>query len=116
MAVYVDNERIKWRGKLWCHLVADSLEELHAFAICIGLRRDWFQDRASYPHYDVTLEVRERALHAGALASRKREVLMAARKLKSELEASVCKPQLASVVRSHQARPSRSSNLQARSA
>jgi hypothetical protein len=99
MAVYVDNERIKWRGALWCHLVADSLEELHAFATCIGLRRAWFQDRASYPHYDVTTDVRERALLAGALASRKRDVLMAARKLKSELDARAPRPQLADVNR-----------------
>jgi hypothetical protein len=98
MAVYVDNERIKWRGKLWCHLVADSLDELHAFAARIGLRRGWFQDRASYPHYDVTTDVRERALLAGALASRKREVLGAARKLKAELAASTLKPQLVDVV------------------
>ena len=98
MAVYVDNERIKWRGRLWCHLVADSLDELHAFAARIGLRRTWFQDRASYPHYDVTTDVRERALLAGALASRKREVLGAARKLKAELAASAPKPLLVDVV------------------
>ena len=98
MAVYVDNERIKWRGKLWCHLVADSLDELHAFAARIGLRRGWFQDRASYPHYDVTTDVRERALLAGALASRKREVLGAARKLKAELAGSAPKLQLVDVV------------------
>jgi hypothetical protein len=97
MAVYVDNERIEWRGKLWCHLVADSLDELHAFAARIGLRRNWFQGRASYPHYDVTTEVRERALHAGALASRKREVLIAARKLKAEMAASVAAPRPADV-------------------
>lgn len=97
MAVYVDNERIKWRGKLWCHLVADSLGELHAFAALIGLRRAWFQDRASYPHYDVTTDVRERALLAGAVASRKREMLGAARRLKAELVVSARKPQLADV-------------------
>ncbi len=87
MAVYVDNEQLEWRGKLWCRLVADSLDELDAFAAGLGLRRNWFQGQASYPPYDVTVEVRERALRAGALASRKRDVLMAARKLKAELAA-----------------------------
>jgi hypothetical protein len=87
MAVYVDNEQIEWRGKLWCHLVADSLDELHSFASRIGLRRSWFQDRASFPHYDVTTAVRERALSAGAVASRKAAMLIAARKLKAELAA-----------------------------
>lgn len=95
MAVYVDNERIEWRGKLWCHLVADSLDELHAFAARIGLQRSWFQGHASYPHYDVTTGVRERALNAGALASRKREMLIAARKLKVEMATSSSEPSIA---------------------
>ena len=43
MAVYVDSEEILWHGKLWCHLVADSLDELHTFAARLGLRRSWFQ-------------------------------------------------------------------------
>jgi hypothetical protein len=97
MAVYVDNERIRWRGKLWCHLVADSLEELHAFAARIGLRRSWFQDRASYPHYDVTTDVRERALVAGAVASRKTQMLIAARKLKAEMAGDASQPHVPDV-------------------
>lgn len=87
MAVFVDNERITWRGKLWCHLVADSLDELHAFAGALGLRRSWFQERASYPHYDVTTEVRDRALRLGALEGRKAQIIASARLLRSELRA-----------------------------
>lgn len=84
MAVYVDNERIPWRGKLWCHLVADSLAELHAFAAKLNLQRHWFQDKGRYPHYDVTVSVRERALALGAVASGKRETIAAAQKLRAE--------------------------------
>lgn len=87
MAVYVDNEQIEWRGKLWCHLVADTLDELHAFAARIGLRRSWFQAQASFPHYDVTTDVRDRALRTGAIVSGKTQMLIAARKLKAELAA-----------------------------
>ena len=87
MAVFVDNERITWRGKLWCHLVADSLDELHAFAGALGLRRSWFQERASYPHYDVTTDVRDRALRLGALQGRKAQIIASARLLRSELRA-----------------------------
>lgn len=87
MAVYVDKEQIAWRGKLWCHLVADSLDELHTFAAALGLKRSWFQERASYPHYDVTLSVRERALNRGAVSVGKTEMLNSARKLKAELAA-----------------------------
>ncbi|WP_341539482.1 DUF4031 domain-containing protein, partial [Pseudomonas viridiflava] len=32
MTIYVDNVKIKWAGSEWCHLVADSLDELHSFA------------------------------------------------------------------------------------
>lgn len=85
VAIYVDNERIQWRGKLWCHLVADSLDELHAFAAELGLKRAWFQGKASYPHYDVTTGVRERALAMGAIAAGKTQMLASARKMKNEL-------------------------------
>ena len=66
MPVYVDAEAIEWRGKRWCHLVADSTDELHAFADRLGLRRSWFQCE-NYPHYDVTMSVRMKALMLGAL-------------------------------------------------
>jgi Protein of unknown function (DUF4031) len=87
MAVHVDNERIPWRGKLWCHLVADSLAELHQFAARLGLKRAWFQEMASYPHYDVTTSVRERALALGALPSRKRQMIASATLMRDELRA-----------------------------
>jgi hypothetical protein len=88
MPAYVDNERIPWRGKLWCHLVADSLDELHQFAARLGLKRAWFQDKASYPHYDVTTSVRERALVLGALPARKRQMIASASLMRNELRAS----------------------------
>lgn len=94
MAVYVDREQIPWRGKLWCHLVADSLDELHAFAAALGLKRIWFQDRASHPHYDVTMSVRERAIRRGAISVGKTEMLNSARKLKADLHAGAQSPQV----------------------
>jgi hypothetical protein len=85
MAIYVDNAKIEWRGKLWCHLVADTLGELHAFANRLGLQREWFQSHASYPHYDITTIARERALLLGAMIGDRRTVILCARKLKAEL-------------------------------
>lgn len=36
------------------HLVADSLNELHAFASEVGIKRHWFEGlRKGHPHYDV---------------------------------------------------------------
>ena len=75
MTVYVDDWRQRARvGAItarWSHLTVgpgDDLEELHAFAALIGLRRSWFQDKP-WPraHYDVTDSRRRRALAAGAV-------------------------------------------------
>lgn len=35
------------------HLIGDNLEELHFFAISVGLKRRWFQDHPQHPHYDI---------------------------------------------------------------
>lgn len=49
-----------------CHLVSDeSLDELHAFAEQLGLKRQWFQDKR-IPHYDLTPSKRRLAIQNGA--------------------------------------------------
>lgn len=85
MAIYVDNMRIKHKGKEWCHLMADSLEELHDFALTLGVKRCWFHKNASYPHYDVTVEVRNRALIYGAVPAERKKIIECGRKLRIEL-------------------------------
>lgn len=78
MAVYVD-ELFKWEsansqaffvgqrhGHQWCHMWADTTEELHVMAKRIGLRREWFQDKPGFPHYDLTPPRRQEALMCGA--------------------------------------------------
>lgn len=87
MTVYVDDFRIlttvgRVRGR-WSHLIADTEDELHAFAARLGLRRAWFQDPrvdrkgafgpakpGSYAaecwHYDVTESKRQAAIRLGA--------------------------------------------------
>jgi len=51
-----------------CHLTTDGpLEELHAFAEQLGLRRTWFQQHPLAPHYDLTVNKRARALELGAV-------------------------------------------------
>jgi hypothetical protein len=70
MTVYVDDARIPWRGWRMSHLQADTVDELHAFAQSIGLRRDWFQpgSRPEAAHYDVTDSKRAEAIAAGAIS------------------------------------------------
>jgi hypothetical protein len=65
MAVYVDDARIRARGRYWSHLVADTPEELHHAAAALGLRREWAQDRGRTLHYDLPDELRERAIALG---------------------------------------------------
>ncbi len=69
MATYVDEIRYYfWRPHgsfLWCHLFADTEEELHEMARRLHLSRDYFQARR-YPHYDLTPIRRAYARKLGA--------------------------------------------------
>jgi hypothetical protein len=66
--VYVDDAVHPWRGRRWAHLMADTLDELHAFAEALGLPRRAFQDKRSGAHYDIDAALREHALRLGAVA------------------------------------------------
>jgi hypothetical protein len=89
MAVMVDELR-RWPTSIRCfkagscHLTADTLEELHAFAARLGLRRSWFQDHPRLPHYDLTKSRREQALQLGAVFVGAREQIRARRRARRE--------------------------------
>ncbi len=68
MSVYVDDPVTLWRGQRWAHLMADTLDELHAMAARLGMPRRAFQDKRSGAHYDLTEELREQAVRLGAVA------------------------------------------------
>jgi hypothetical protein len=68
MTVYVDDAVHLWRGQRWAHLMADTLDELHAMATQLGIPRRGFQNKTSGAHYDVNVELRERAIQLGAMA------------------------------------------------
>lgn len=68
MTVYVDELIWEWRGQLWCHMYADTFEELHRMAEDLGLKRSWFQDKPGHPHYDIVRSKREKAIALGAVA------------------------------------------------
>jgi hypothetical protein len=81
MTVYLDDWRQPARlgpvDDRWSHLVADSDEELHAFAAQMGMKREWFQHRVGRPHqahYDLPERARHRALALGAVPVTWRQV------------------------------------------
>ena len=66
MAVYVDDYRALYKGMIVCHMVADDIEELHQMAKKLKLDDRWFQG-SGFPHYDVCLSMRKRAIKRGAI-------------------------------------------------
>lgn len=78
MSVYVDKLR-EYRTRKWCHLLADSIDELETFARKMGLYPDWYQPK-SYPHYDLTEKRRIQALKMGAIEITDNELVNLIRK------------------------------------
>jgi hypothetical protein len=96
MTVYVDDARIpasvpngsRVHTSTWCHLTADTPEELHEFAGRLGLRRSYFQPgkaiagkSSPFWHYDLTEGKVRQALALGAqqVSARDMPALMRAR-------------------------------------
>jgi ABC-type uncharacterized transport system YnjBCD ATPase subunit len=80
MTVYVDSlHNYGWvlHGQVTpsCHLFTDALDlnELHTIALQIGMRLEWFQDKALAPHYDLGPNLRVAAIEAGAVPVERRE-------------------------------------------
>lgn len=78
MTVYVDKLRTYpdevlslrlLKHKKWCHMLADTSEELDNFAIKLSLKPSWksnpYLNRIS--HYDLTENKRNQALRMGAI-------------------------------------------------
>lgn len=65
------------------HMIADTVEELHAMAATIGLRREWFQPRSS-PHYDISEMKRRLAIRCGAVPVDRRQLVTIIRRLRAE--------------------------------
>ena len=83
--VYVDGARNNLGRMKMCHMVADSLDELHAMAERIGMKREWFQvsPPASTPHYDVSISRRRLAVEFGAVEVDRYGLVAVVRKLRA---------------------------------
>jgi hypothetical protein len=56
----------------WCHMSAETFDELHAFAGRLGIPRRFFQG----DHYDLPPRLRERAVALGAEEVATRELVL----------------------------------------
>lgn len=83
MTVYVDNSKNGFGRMKMCHMLADTVEELHAMADRIGLKRAWFQPKSS-PHYDVSQEKRKLAIECGAIEVDKHQLVAVIRRLRAK--------------------------------
>lgn len=62
MAVHVDNARYSLGRMFMCHMVSETITELHAMADRIGVKRKWFHRY----HYNICKAKRKLAINAGA--------------------------------------------------
>ncbi len=83
MTVYVDDARNRFQRMVMCHMIGDTVEELHAMSADIGLLPEWFQPK-SWPHYDVSLTRRRLAVQAGAREVTQRELVAVIRQLRAK--------------------------------
>jgi hypothetical protein len=85
MSVYVDEIRdygdlvrgyARRYGTRWSHMIADSEDELHAFAAKIGVLRRWAQFPGTpRSHYDIIPAKRAAALRLGAIEITSRQII-----------------------------------------
>jgi len=86
MPVYVDAPINPFGRMMMCHMIADTLPELHAMADKIGIQRKWFQNKSSVPHYDICKSKRSAALRHGAIEIDRQQTADLIRKLRRPLQ------------------------------
>jgi hypothetical protein len=72
MTVYVDDSRIRYRGMIMCHMVADTDAELRAMAAAIGVEERHHQG----DHFDICQRKRAHAVQLGAKQITRREAVV----------------------------------------
>lgn len=82
MTVFVDDAFIPFQSMQMSHMIAETSEELHSMADAIGLKRSWYQDKGSFPHYDVSERKRELAIQHGAVPLTQRELVQKVQQLR----------------------------------
>jgi hypothetical protein len=98
VSVYVDHAFAMGDWGHWIgggHLQADNVQELHAFASRLGLRREWFQttpERPEKDHYDLTRARRVLAIRYGAVEEDRRAGTRRRREIRRKRRSQAAEP------------------------
>jgi hypothetical protein len=96
MPCYVDTVReypdAGLRFTEFCHLLADTREELHEMADRLGIPRRFFQDHPWRWHHDLPAHLRARAVALGAREVTMHEVGALLRSRKAQARADPARP------------------------
>lgn len=92
MPVYVDclmvcipNKNWKWNKS--CHLIADTEQELHDFAIKkLKMKKAWYQKDSSLPHYDLHENKRNLAVLIGVIELERKEFVAKMKEIKEKIK------------------------------
>ena len=76
--VYVDDFCIPFRGRLMCHMLADTDAELRDMADRIGMQQRWHQG----DHFDIDRDMRAIAIAHGAQEITRREAVLIRRRFR----------------------------------
>lgn len=68
----------------YAHMVADTIQELHAFAKQIGIKPHFFHRSPAAHHYDINATQQYKAINAGAQLVTSREILKIGKKATQE--------------------------------
>lgn len=63
-------------GEGWCHMVADTIKELHEFAGRMIISKSYYQNKRgkNQPHYDIRNWKAEECLAFGAVRVKRKEL------------------------------------------
>lgn len=76
--IYVDDciwKKGKNGRETYAHMVADSYDELHEFAVTLGVGRHFFHKSSKYHHYGISSKFYEKAIELGAQKVRSAQIV-----------------------------------------
>ncbi|MFA5067638.1 MAG: DUF4031 domain-containing protein [Candidatus Izemoplasmatales bacterium] len=67
----------------WCHLVANSIKDLHSFAKSIGVNKRYFHNnpKNNKPHYDIRGKKIQKAIEFGAKQVNSKDIVTFLKKI-----------------------------------